>query len=221
MKSIHEFVDYLSLHLGMVRNMKFLARDEAFFKEWDRIMGERWVSVINGNSPTPRQRAAALEERANVTDLFPRLQPALKDLLARCHSLHAYAMALPPPPQAAGGWDVRGDLLHPDRTVEMLGAAIKDVKAIHHLDQENAFFKSLFDQVLEMARWTRTSLNPAAEDRAKVHLGELTQARLDEQFTAVLTKVCRSMHDFCALYANFPTREAPPKIELGPLEFGK
>jgi hypothetical protein len=70
-----------------------------------------------------------------------------------------------------------------------------------------------------MARWTRTSLNPTNEDRAKVNLGDLTQAQLDEQFKAVLTKVCRSMHDFCELYANFPTREAPPKIQLEPLKF--
>jgi hypothetical protein len=43
-------------------------------------------------------------------------------------------------------------------------------------------------------------------------MGEVTQERLDHELQEVLKKVCRSMHDFCELYANFPT--LPPKTKM-------
>jgi hypothetical protein len=221
MKSIHEFADYLAIHLGMVRNMRRLSRDDEFFVALDKTMGDRWVSVINGNCPTREQREAALHERLNVASLYPRVRPATVDMLVVAHSLQAYANALPMAASAAGGWDVRADLLHPDATIKMLTAAMNDAKAIVALDGENQYFKSVLDQMLEMARWTRTSLNPPADDRAKVRLGEVTQDRMDQELQEVLKKVCRSMHDFCELYANFPTLPPMVKMQLEPLPWDK
>src|SRR4051794_31290906 len=123
-KSIHEFSDYLAKHLGHARIMKRLSRDDPYFVQWDKLMGERWVSVINCNSPTPQQRQVALEERQNVANLFPRCQPATKELLVLLHSLQAYANALPMPTGSSGGWDLRADLVHPDITIKMLTAAM-------------------------------------------------------------------------------------------------
>jgi hypothetical protein len=217
MKSITEFVDYLSLHLGMVRNMRKLSRDDPFLVAWDQVMGERWTSVVNGNSPTPEQRRAALEERHNVAETWPRLLPAMRQLLVSCHSLHSYVISLPPPPQTGGGWHLKADMVHADAIIKMLSAAIADTRCAHALDGENAFFKELFDQLLEMARWTRTSLNPDAADRAKVNLGRYAQEELDEQLKAVVTSVCRSMHDFCELYADFPALPPKTRIQLDPL----
>ncbi len=215
MKSITEFVDYLATHLGMVRCMRKLSRDDPFFIQWDELMGERWCSVINGRCPTPEQRRAALEERHNVAEILPRVMPATRDLLVMSHSLHVYVVALPAPGASGGGWDVRADLLHPDSIVKMLTACLDDAKRITALDGDNPYYKALLDQFLEMARWTRTSLNPTAEDRAKVNLGAVTQQELDDQLKAVIISVCRSMHDFCDLYANFPVLPPVPKMNLG------
>jgi hypothetical protein len=216
-RSVTEFADYLAEHLGMVRMMRKLSRDDAYLIRLDELMSERWVSVINCNSPTPEQKRVALEERENVSNLFPRVQPATKELLVRIHSLQAYANALPAPGAASGGWEIRADLLHPDNVVKMLTAALDDAKRLNGLDGENEFFKGLLDQLLEMARWTRTSLNPSPEDRAKVHMGDVTQEKLDEELKNVLTRVCRSMHDFCELYASFPTQAPFPKMKLQPI----
>jgi hypothetical protein len=213
MKSITEFADYLAEHLGMVRNMRRLSRDDAYLVAFDKLMGERWVSVINGNCPSPEQRQAALAERVNVANLFPRVRPGMLELLPRAHSLQAYANALPAAgPAESAGWATRADLLHPDVTVKMLTAALDDAKALNALAGDEGFFHDLLDQLLEMARWTRTSLNPSAEDRAKVRLGELTQEKLDTELKETLANVCRSLHDFCELYANFPT--LPPKVKI-------
>lgn len=212
MRSLTEFADYLAVHLGMVRMMRKLSRDDEYFVKLDEVMGQRWCSVINGNCPTPEQRRAALEERLNVANLFPRVQPATKQMLVLLHSLQAYANALPLPSNSTGGWEMRADLVHPDNVIKMLTAAMDDAKRLNGLDGENEFYKTLLDQLLEMARWTRTSLNPSLEDRAKIHIGEVTQERLDVELKNVLTRVCRSMHDFCELYANFPT--LPPKVKM-------
>jgi hypothetical protein len=217
MRSLTEFADYLAEHLGMVRMMRKLSRDHEYFVKLDEVMGQRWCSVINGNCPTPEQRQAAMEERLNVMNLFPRVQPATKQLLVLLHSLQAYANALPMPSALADGWEMRADLLHPDNVIKMLTAAMDDVKCISGLDGENEFYKGLRDQLLDMARWTRTSLNPSVEDRAKVQIGGATQEQLDLELKNVLTRVCRSMHDFCELYANFPTLPPRQKIHLEPV----
>src|SRR4051812_32724601 len=164
MRSITEFSDYLASHLGMVRTMRHLSRDDEYLVGLDRLMSERWSSVINGRSPSPQQREVALRERENVANLYPRVRPATCELMVGLHSLQAYANALPAAGAASGGWAVRADLLHPDNVVKMLSAALDDAKGLHALDEENAFFKALLDQLLEMARWTRTSLNPPPED---------------------------------------------------------
>lgn len=222
MKSITQFVDYLAEHLGLVRVMRRLSRDDAYLVHLDKLMGERWVSVINGNSPSPEQRRAALAERENVANLLPRVQVAVRELVPRLHSLHAYcvSLGLPGTAEAAQGWAVRQDMLHPDSVIKMLSAALDDAKGFHALDPDNAFFKALLDQLLEMARWTRTSLNPSAEDRAKVQLGGYAVEQLDRELAAALGRVCRSMHDFCELYAEFPV--LPPKVpmHLEPLRLG-
>lgn len=217
MRSLTEFADYLAEHLGMARMMRKLSRDDPFFVKLDEVMGERWCSVINGNCPTPEQRQAALEERLNVANLFPRVQAATRQLLVLLHSLQVYVNALPAPATSSGGWDMRADLLHPDNTIKMLTAAMDDVKRLNGLDGENEFYKSLLDQLLEMARWTRTSLNPSPEDRAKMQMGGVTQDMLDLELKNVLARVCRNMYDFCELYANFPTLPPRQKIHLQPI----
>jgi hypothetical protein len=221
MKSLVEFEDYLAKHLSMARVMRKLSRDDEYLVRLDKLMSERWCSVVNCNSPTPEQRRAALEERENVSNLFPRVQPATKELLVRLHSLQAYANALPVAGGEAGGWSLRADLLHPDNVIKMLSAALDDAKGLHALDESNVFFRELLDQLLEMARWTRTSLNPSPEDRAKVRIGGVTQEQLDGALKDALTHVCRSMHDFCELYADFPTQAPRPKMNLEPLPWDK
>jgi hypothetical protein len=160
------------------------------------------------------QRRAAMEERENVANLFPRLQVAVRELVTRLHTLHAYcvSLALPSMAGSAPGWEVRQDLLHPDTVIKILSDALDDAKGFCALDPENACFKGLLDQLLEMARWTRTSLNPSAADREKVWLGQYTVEQLEVELQGVLGKVCRSMHDFCELYAGFP--KLPPKVEM-------
>jgi len=221
MRSTTEFSDYLATHLGMARVMRRLSRDDAHLVALDKLMSERWASVINGRCPSPEQRAVALAERENVANLYPRVRPATCQLLVALHSLQAYANALPPAAGGAGGWEIRADLVHPDNVIKMLSAALDDAKNLHALDEQNEYFKSLLDQLLEMARWTRTSLNPQPEDRAKVQLGQVTQPDLDRELKNVLGAVCRGMHDFCELYATFPTLAPMPKIELQPLPWDK
>jgi hypothetical protein len=216
-RSIHEFSEYTAVHIGYARKMRHLSRNDEYLVRLDKLMGERWGSVVNGNSPTPEQRRAALEERENVQNLLPRLQAATRELLVLLQSLQAYANALPLPPGEAGGWALRADLEHPDRTVKMLTAALDDVKCLHGLDESNAVFAGLREQLLEMARWTRTSLNPSPEDRAKVRLGEVTREGLEVALREVVTKVCRSFHDFCELYAAFPQQEPRYKLGLEPV----
>lgn len=221
MKSLVEFEDYLAKHLAMARVMRKLSRDDEYLVRLDKLMSERWCSVVNCNSPSPEQRRVALEERENVSNLFPRVQPATKELLVRLHSLQAYANALPTAGGESGGWSLRADLLHPDNVIKMLTAAMDDAKCLHALDETNLFFKDLLDQLLEMARWTRTSLNPSPEDRAKVRIGEVTQDKLDAELKESLKHVCRSMHDLCELYADFPTQAPRPKIHLESLPWDK
>jgi len=205
MRSITEFSDYLAGYLGKARVMRRLSRDDEHLVALDKLMSERWCSVINGRRPSPQQREVALRERENVADLYPRVRRGTCELLVLLHSLQAYANALPLATGQQGGWAIRADLIHPDNVIKMLSAALDDVKGLHALDEQNEFFKNLLDQLLEMARWTRTSLNPQPEDRAKVHVGDVTQEQLDEALRSVLETVCRGMHDFCELYANFPT----------------
>jgi hypothetical protein len=222
MRSVTEFSDYLALHLGMVRTMRHLSRQDEYLVGLDKLMAERWCSVINGRCPSPQQREVALRERENVANLYPRVRVATCELLVALRSLQAYVNALPlAGGGGGGGWAVREDLVHPDNVVKMLSGALDDSKGLHALDEENGFFKGLLDQLLEMARWTRTSLNPPAEDRAKVHLGEVTQEQLDVELRKVLERVCRSMHDFCELYANFPTLAPPVKMGLEPLPWDR
>lgn len=205
MRSITEFSDYLAGYLGKARVMRHLSRDDEHLVGLDKLMSERWCSVINGRRPSPQQREVALRERENVANLFPRVRRGTCELLVLLHSLQAYANALPPATGQQGGWAIRADLIHPDNVVKMLGAALDDAKGLQALDEENEFFKNLLDQLLEMARWTRMSLNPQPQDRAKVRIGEVTQERLDQELRSVLETVCRGMHDFCELYASFPT----------------
>lgn len=214
MKNIHEFVDYLAEHLGRVRCLKHLSRKDEYFVALDKRMGERWSSVINGRSPSREQREAALQERLNVASVYPKVEPALKELVTICHSLHAYAVALPLPTPSSGGWEVRSDLLHPDNVMKLITAAIDDLKTIKALDHDNAYFADLFDQAIEMARWTRTSLNPAPEDRAKVRMGEVTFERVSAEARDVLLVFCQSFHDFCELYADFPTQAPMVSMQL-------
>ncbi|MFT3787742.1 MAG: hypothetical protein QM770_16495 [Tepidisphaeraceae bacterium] len=206
MKSPHEFVDYLATHLGRVRCLKALSRKDAYFVQLDERMGDRWSSVINGRSPSPEQRAWALQERLNVGAIYPRIEAAIRQLLTICHSLAAYAVALPLPTPAGNGWETRADLIHPDNIIKTLTIAIDDVRCLSALDPENAFFKDLWEQIQEMARWTRTSLNPSAEDRAKVKLNQLTLAQLELETQKILLSFCEGFHDFCELYAAFPTQ---------------
>ncbi|HYE21892.1 MAG TPA: hypothetical protein VEA69_25860 [Tepidisphaeraceae bacterium] len=215
MKTRTQFTDYLAEHLGMVRNMKRLSRGHAFFKRWDELMGERWCSVINGRSPTPAQRQTALAERHNVNEIYPLLAGVTRELQVRCHSLHAYICGLPAPETEATGWDLRADLVHPDNTIKMLNDAIDDARSINALDPDNAYYKSLFDQLVEMARWTRTSLNPPPADRAKVNLGAVTQRDLEENLKACVVGVCQSMHDFCELYATVPLGPQVTQMDIG------
>ena len=105
--------------------------------------------------------------------------------------------------------------------VDELSAALDDSKALHNLDPENPFFADLREQLLEMARWTRTSLNPSAEDRAKIRLGQITLEQLESELRRTLTTVCRSFHDFAELYAAFPAPEPMPKIQLQPLPWDR
>ena len=221
MKSIHEFSDYAARHIALARNMRRLSRDDAYLVALDKLMGERWTSVINCNSPTPQQRQAALADRENVANLFPRVQPAMRSLLVALQSLQAYANALPLPPAQTGGWAVRADLLHPDNLIKILSAALDDAKCLHALDETNAFFADLREQLLEMARWTRTSLNPSPDERAKVRVGQVTLEQLEHELREVLTNVCRSFHDFCELYADFPAPDVPVKLGLETLPWSK
>jgi hypothetical protein len=215
MRSVTEFSDYLALHLGMVRTMRHLSRDDEYLVGLDKLMSERWASVINGRCPSPQQREVALRERENVANLYPRVRVATCELLVGLRSLQAYVNALPVAGSGGGGggWAVREDLVHPDNLVKMLSSALEDAKGLHGLDEENGFFKGLLDQLLEMARWTRTSLNPPAEDRAKVRVGGVAQEELDVELRKVLEVVCRSLHDFCELYAGFPT--LAPVVKMG------
>jgi hypothetical protein len=205
MRSVTEFSDYLAAHLGKARVMRRLSRDDPHLVALDALMSERWASVINGRSPSPQQRELALRERENVANLYPRVRRGTCELLVLLHSLQAYANALPTPAVERGGWAIRADLIHPDNVIKMLSAALDDVRGLHSLDEQNVFFKKLMEQLLEMAQWTRTSLNPPPENRALVRIGEVTQEQLDTQLQSVLKTVCRSLHDCCELYANFPT----------------
>jgi hypothetical protein len=221
MRSITEFSDYLATHLGMARVMRRLSRDDEYLVHLDALMSERWASVINGRCPSPEQREVALRERENVANLYPRVRPATVELLVLLHSLQAYANALPTAGGASGGWAMPAELVHPDNLVKMLSGALDDAKGLHALDEGNEFFKRLLEQLLEMARWTRTSLNPSSEDRAKVRIGEVMQEQLDRELHNVLGVFCRGMHDFCELYANFPTLAPVRKMALEPLPWDK
>jgi hypothetical protein len=145
----------------------------------------------------------------------------MRSLLVALQSLQAYANALPLPTPQTGGWAVRADLVHPDITIKMLSAALDDSKALHNLDPENPFFADLREQLLEIARWTRTSLNPSPEDRARIRLGQITLEQLETELRRTLTVVCRSFHDFAELYASFPAPEPMPKIKLEPLPWDR
>lgn len=216
-KSLFEFEEYTARHLSYARIMRKLSRDDPHLVALDKLMAERWGSVVNCNSPTPEQRRAALDERENVANLLPRLQPAMRELLVRLHSLQAYTNALPAAGGGGGGWDLRADLLHPDNVIKMITAAMDDARCLAGLDPENALFKSVMEQLVEMARWTRTSLNPSAEDRARVRVGEVTAEMLDAGLRAAVAGVCRSMHDFCDLYANYPAQPPRVKMHLEPI----
>lgn len=220
MKSVHAFVDYLAEHLGMVRCMKMLSKKDPMLVELDERMGERWSSVINGRCPSPEQRRAALAERMNVAELFQRIKPAMDELLVTLHSLQMYVATLPTHEASTGGWEQQAQLLHPRATVDMLNSSIDAVRAIRALDPDDLFFTALWDQLMRMAKWSRESLNPPAEEREKITFRVVTQSQMDASTRAAVERFCRSFHDFCELYAEFPVLPPVPKMDLTPIAEG-
>lgn len=221
MKSVHAFVDYLADHLGMVRCLSFLSGKDEMLVKLDRVMGERWSSVINGRCPTPEQRRAALAERVNVGDLFHRVKPSMDALLVTLHSLQMYVAALPVTETAEGSWETTSHIAHPRATVDLLNSAIEKVRAIRKLSPEDHFFSAIWDQLMIMARWTRESLNPSAEERAQISFRVVTQSQMDESTRSAVETFCRSFHDFCELYADFPVLPAVPRMDLTSPDFRK
>ncbi len=219
MRSRSEFTDYLAIHLGRVRCLKKLSNDDPYFVALDQRMGERWDSCINGRTPSPEQRKLALEERPNVAAIYPRIEGALRRLLQTLHSMHAYAVTLPPPMPSNAGWDLKPQMVHPDNAIKMISAAIDSLRMTHALDPENPFFKSLWDQTQEMARWTRTSAHPTAGDIAKVQLNEVRWEQVEDETQKAVMNFCREFGEFCELYATIPAQDMHiPKMDIGTSE---
>jgi hypothetical protein len=214
MKSVHAFVDYLAEHLGMVRCLSLLSKKDAILVELDERMGERWSSVINGRCPSPEQRRDALAERVNVSELFQRVKPAMDELLVVLHSLQMYVATLPVAEASSGGWEQTAQILHPRATVDMLNSSIDKVRAIRSLNPEDTCFTAIWDQLMLMARWSRESVNPSAEERAKISFRVLTQSQMDTSTREAVERFCKSFHDFCELYAEFPVLPAVPRMDL-------
>lgn len=221
MKSTHAFVDYLAEHLGMVRCLKVLSGKDQMLVALDERMGERWCSVINGRCPSPEQRRAALAERVNVSELVHRVKPSMDALLAMLHSLQMYVAAMPVAEPTSGSWETVAHIQHPRETVDLLNGSIDRVKAIRVLNPEDHFFTAIWDQLMIMARWSRESLNPPSEDRSKITFNVVTQSQMDESTRAAIGRFCRSFHDFCELYAEFPVLPAVPRMDLTSPDFKK
>lgn len=215
MKSTHAFVDYLAEHLGMVRCLKSVSNQHPTLAALDERMGRRWSSVINGRSPSPQQRREALAERVNVADLRSLTVPGVDALLVRLHSLQMYVVALPAPAQAGTGWDVPAHVVHPRDIVSQINACVDTVKALRGIDPDDPTIADVWDQLMHIARWSRESLNPPADDRARITLGRLTATQLHESLDRLLYKFCVSFHDFCELYAQFPELAAPVAMDIG------
>ena len=220
MKSVHAFVDYLAEHLGQVRCLKLLSNKDPMLVELDERMGERWSSVINGRCPSPEQRRAALAERVNVAELFQRVKPAMDELLVTLHSLQMYVATLPVEEGSAGGWEQPAHLLHPRATVDMLNGCIDKIRAIRALSADDHFFSAVWDQLMLMAKWSRESLNPSMLERQKITFRVLTATQMDNSTRAAIERFCRSFHDFCELYAEFPVLPAVPRMDLTPIADG-
>ncbi len=221
MKSVHAFVDYLAEHLGMVRCLKVLSKKDAMLVELDERMGVRWSSVINGRCPTPEQRRDALAERVSVAELFQRIKPAMDELLVTLHSLQMYVATLPVEEKSTGSWESTTHIQHPRATVDMLNSSIDKVKAIRALSPDDHFFTAIWDQLMIMAKWSRESLNPPGEERAKITLRVVTQTQMDASTRTAVERFCTSFHDFCELYADFPVLPAVPRMDLTSPDFKK
>ena len=221
MTSVHAFVDYLAEHLGMVRCLCLLSNKDPFLVSLDKRMGERWSSVINGRCPTPQQRRDAIAERVNVAELFHRVKPAMDEVLVILHSLQMYVAALPVEQSNAAGWETKSDLVHPRPTVDLLNKSIDRLRAVRALDPKSHFFTAIWEQLMVMARWCRESVNPPADERAKITFRVVTQTQMDESTQAAVTRFCTSFHDFCELYAEFPVLPQVPMIDLTDPDFRK
>jgi hypothetical protein len=219
MRSRTEFTDYLAIHLGRVRSLKKLSNNDAYLVQLDQRMSDRWASVINGRTPSPEQRKLALEERPNVSAIYPRIEGVLRMLLQTLHSMHAYAVTIPPPMPSTAGWDLKPQMMHPDNAMKMINVAVDTIRMLQALDPQNAFFKSIWDQTQEMARWTRTSVHPSAEEKAKVELNRVRWEQLEDEGQKAVMNFCREFGEFCELYAAVPAQDMhAPQMDIGTSE---
>lgn len=183
----------------------------------DRVEAEGLVAAM---WPGVRELAAGLRsigayfdglppapgEPAGLTCHDPRCKADNEDGARFCRRCGKPLPAVPPPLPAAGGWDLPKPMPHPDSVIKPLGEAIKDAKCLHLLDETEPTFKALYDALVEMARWTRTSLHPSRADRAKASLKPFGEAELAAALRQAAACAAANLRAFHGLYVNMPER---------------
>jgi len=217
MKSIHEFNEFLSANLTIVRNLRYLSGHHPYFVRYDELMSECWSSTINGRCPTPEQRRAATFDQITPRDVKPLLEGPGRDLVARLQMFQEYLGTIVEPVPPQGGWGLTPSFQHSEVIREQFKPAMDAIKGFRVLGLEDELFATVYDQLIALAKWLREDVCPSPGERAQFTAGGVTPAQMDAHLDAAIACCLESLHDFNRLYVNFPVLPPMPKIHLEPI----
>jgi hypothetical protein len=94
--------------------------------------------------------------------------------------------------------------VHGEEIVADLRACIDDSRCLKALVPDDELFQFLWEQIQIMARFSRESILPNAQERAELKLSAISADDLEVHVEAMFGVALQKLHTYSALYVNFP-----------------
>jgi len=102
------------------------------------------------------------------------------------------------------GWALPSQMVHGEEIVADLRGCIDDSRCLKALAPEDELFKFLWEQIQIMARFSRESVLPSAQERAELNLSALSADDVEVRVEAMIGIAIQKLHTYSTLYVNFP-----------------